>query len=293
MKEMKVFLNGKIVSGNEAAVSVFDRGFLFGEGLFETCFAEQGVVPFLDKHLDRMEWSASFIGLPFPHPTEIKQGVYELLKANQLEQARIKIILSATGDTQRPTLITDSNSLNLVILAEKISNTEIDTEGISACMIHSIYNDPAPASTVKSTSYLTKMMARREFLEKSCADGILLNAHKQVTETTSGNIFWFDGKHIVTPPVEAGLLPGITRQIIINLLKDEGLTVVEKLIDADQLKSSDEIFMTNSIMGVVPIIEIDEAPVGKGVTGPMTLKIISLYMKRLADEIEDELEERR
>ena len=116
---MKIFLNGKIVDALEAKVSVFDRSYLFGEGLFETLRSYDGVLPFLDKHLARMEWSATFLGLPFPHPQEIKKWILDLLAENKLSNARIKIILSATNEGIKPQLATSQTPVNLVILMEK------------------------------------------------------------------------------------------------------------------------------------------------------------------------------
>src|SRR3989338_11633832 len=118
---MKIYINGKIVDQSEAKISVFDRSYLFGEGLFETFRSYDGALPFLDKHLARLEWSATFLGLPFPHPKEIKKAIAALLAENKLLDARIKIILSTVNDGIKPQLITPQTPVNLVILMEKFN----------------------------------------------------------------------------------------------------------------------------------------------------------------------------
>ena len=112
---MKIYLNGKLVEANEAKISVFDRSYLFGEGLFETLRAYKGEVPFLDKHLARMEWSATFLGLPIPHPREIAEAVKKTLEANGLKEARIKIIFYIAGTHQMQRRIPFSIKYNIII----------------------------------------------------------------------------------------------------------------------------------------------------------------------------------
>lgn len=284
---MKIYMNGKIVDESEAKISVFDRGYLFGEGLFETLRSYNGVIPFLKDHLDRMEWSSTFLGIPFPHPETIKRGINEILKTNNLSDARIKILLSTINKGMRPSVNTDETEINLVILSEAFEPLEDDDydNGVAVAVIHSIKNDPPPASNIKAMNYLTKIIARKEFEEKSAFDGILLNSLGYVTETASANIFWYDGKKFHTPPVEAGLLPGITRNQVIKLIKDNGFLFSESLITEEELLKVREVFLTNSTIEVIPVTEINEEKIGDGVPGKMTEQVIAWYKEKLENEI--------
>ncbi len=287
---MKISINGKIVAAEEAKISIFDRGYLFGEGLFETMRSYQKKVPFLDKHLARMEWGATFINIPFLHPKEIENSINELIRMTGYESARIKVILTGMNEqTSRPQLPTDEMGINCVIICEKFSplGDEDYDEGVELCVMHSIKNDPAPASNLKSTSWLTKMVARRELAEKSAFDGILLDALGYVTETTSGNLFWIKDRVLYTAPVSLGLLPGITRQVVIDLAKESGIEFKEKMIKPEELMLADEVFMTNSTCEVLPVTVIDGASIKDGEVGELTKDLAVSYHERIQDEIAD------
>ncbi len=287
---MKIMMNGKLIDQNDAMISVFDRGYLFGEGLFETIRAYQGQIPFLDKHLNRMEWGATFINIPFLHPREIQDQLKEVLKANQLSDARVKLILSGVNkDTFRPSPPSDDMGINFVIIAEKfvpLEESEYE-EGVELTLIRSALNDPPPSSNLKSISWLPKMVARRELMEKDCYDGILLNAQGHVTETTTANLFWIKNEVVMTAPVSLGLLPGITRQVVIDLAKAEGLKFKENVAIFEELSTADEIFITSSILEVMPVTSIDGQVIGKGRSGKISKILRERYQGRIREEIED------
>lgn len=285
---MKIYLNGKIVDESEAKVSIFDRSYLFGDGLFETLRSYNGKLPFLEKHLNRMEWGATFMGLPFPYPKEIEEGILQTLQINKLENARVRIMLSGINQGLKPNPVSDDVSLNLVIVCEKFLPlpTENYEKGISLITVRSVKNEPSPVSNVKSASRATKMMARREIDEKKSFDGVLLNGEGFVAETTASNIFWVIGKQIYTPPPTVGLLQGITRDAVIELLKKEGITVKESFILPDEIAKADEIFLTGSTIKVLPVTRLDSHKIGNGKPGSMTQKVQNLYQARLKGEIE-------
>lgn len=284
---MQIYLNGNIIDSTEAKVSVFDRGYLFGEGLFETFRSYDGGIPFLEKHINRMEWSATFIGLPFPHPGEIKEAVSDTLKANDLKNARIKMVLTGMNEGSSPRLLTDQADINFVVIAEKFSpysDQEYD-EGVSLALIHSIKNDPVPTSTMKTVNYMTKLIAQKEYSEKSCFDGILFNALGYVTETAAANIYWVRDNIVHTPPTNEGLLLGVTREIVTDILKEEMIEFKETLIQEKDLKKLNEIFITNSLIEIMPVTSIGEDSVGNGEPGKLTQKLTQLYQERLNEEI--------
>lgn len=279
---MQISINGKIVDQENAKISIFDRAYLFGEGLFETCRSYGENIPFLDRHLKRLEWSSTFVGIPFPHPHEIKKVVFETLKASQYQNARIKIILSGLNQTAAATLPPDM-SVNLVVICEKYISYPLEDyeNGVEITILRTTTNDVAPLSSIKSVNWLTKMLALREIAEKECFDGIFLNHQGYVTETSKANLFWVKDKKIKTAPVNAGLLPGITREVILELIKKEGFEMGEELIRPDDLKKVSEIFITNSVMEVMPVVAIDGTSIGEGVPGPITQEISHLYSQSL------------
>jgi branched-chain amino acid aminotransferase len=284
---MKIFLNQKIVDEKEAFISVKDRGYLFGEGAFETLRSFDGKIPFLDKHLNRLEWSTTFIGIPFPHPETIRKAIRDLLEANRLKDARIKIVLTGCGEHFTPTPSAEENTVNLMIMAEKLAESKND-EGCELTVLRSVINDAPPISNIKSVSWITKLIAIREITEKSCDDGILLNHLGQVTETTRANIFWVRNENLYTPPISCGLLGGITRQIIIDVAKDNGIIVKEQTIHPDELKSVQEVFLTNSVVGIEPVIQINESTLGDGQPGKTTKQLQELYAERIQEELTEE-----
>ncbi|MBI2340052.1 MAG: aminotransferase class IV [Deltaproteobacteria bacterium] len=284
---MKIFVNGKIVDPSEAKISVFDRSYLFGEGLFETLRSYNGALPFLDRHLARLEWSATFLGLPFPHPQKIKKGTEELLRENKLANARIKIILSGINEGIKPQLLTPNTAVNLLILMEKfvpLPETDYET-GVGLSVIHSVRNEPPPVSNIKTTSYACKMIARSEFMERDSFDGILLDANGAVAETTSANLFWARNETVFTPPTSIGLLGGITRQIVMEILKEQNVPLKEQLVQPAELHGASEVFLTGSTLEVLPVIKIDDCIIGNGKPGLITQKIRSGYKHRVKREI--------
>lgn len=291
---MKIYLNGQIIEASDAFIPITDRSFLFGEGIFETFRTYDGKIPFLEKHLNRLEWSAAFVGLPCPHPQEIKEGIKKVLSENQLENARVKVVLSGLNPETAPgkislatTLLTDSSKINLLIFCGPVGapTAKEYEKGVSLGIIHSVRNEPHPISTIKSTSRLTKMVAMKEIAEKNLFDGILLNSTGHVTETTTSNIFWVSGEKIYTPPLTAGLLQGVTRDVVMEDLKKGGVDIREALITPTELILASEIFLTSSILEVMPVSEIDSQKIGSGKPGPVTKRVIKLYETRLEQEI--------
>lgn len=287
---MKAFINDKILDLNQVKIPVLDRGYLFGEGLFETLRAYRGTLPFLKEHLERLEWASAFVGLPFPHPERIKNSAYALLSENNLKEGVVKILLSAQGDSIRSVALKEDPEINLVILCEKYKPIPQETyeSGVDLCFLRSLRNEQPPLSTLKSTSWLSKMITARELEEKASFDGILFDYQDHVMETTRSNIFWVKDKTLYTPPLNSGLLPGITRKMVKELAEDNEIECKEKLIHGHELNLMDEVFITGSGIEIMPVTVVDREPIGEGVPGEMTEKFQDLYLDRLKQEIDRE-----
>ncbi|MBI4411761.1 MAG: aminotransferase class IV [Deltaproteobacteria bacterium] len=287
---MKIYLNGQIIDESEAKVSVFDRSFLFGEGLYETFRSYDGKIPFLDRHLRRMEWSATFVGLPFPHPQEIREAVASLLTTNKIDNARIKILLSGINKGAIPSRLSDVTPVNLVIFCEPFKPWPASDyeKGVILSFIHSVKNEAAPTSNLKTRSLASRMLARQEFAERGTFDGVLFNTAGFATETTASNIFWVSDDAIHTPPTEAGLLLGITREVLLEVFKEKQVAFRESLINEEGLKNVAEVFITGSTLEIMPVVRLGDKQVGNGKAGPVTRRVQQLYRERLKQEIQNE-----
>lgn len=285
---MKIYINGQFYDQDDAKISVFDRSYLFGEGLFETMCSYDGVIAFLDKHLERLEWSATFVGLPFPHPSDLKQALYQALKENNLENARLKLVLSSVNPDSKAQAVDENAPFHVTIFAEDYKELDADyyERGVGLAVLKTMPNDPMPLSSLKSTNWLTKMMARREIQEKNCFEGILLDAAGHVTECSCSNLFWMKDGKLHTAPGNLGLLKGITRAVIIEIAEENSIPFEESLIKADDLKKVDEVFISASGMQVMPIVDIDGATIGKGEVGDFTKKFRAWYKERIQEEKE-------
>jgi branched-subunit amino acid aminotransferase/4-amino-4-deoxychorismate lyase len=275
-----LYLNGKIVSDDEAKISVHDRSYLYGEGLFESFRSYNGIALFLTEHLKRLEWSATFLNVSFPMELDFAKICDDLLKKNNLKDARFKIVLSQATPPAADA-IGENTSSNIVIFCTPL---ETGPATYKLKVIKNCINDALPLSAMKTTNYLVKIVARFEAKDSGFDDGILLNAKGLVTEASTGNLFWVDDKGILNTVAEAhGLLRGITKQELFKLIKDKKLTLRENQITPAELSNSREVFMTNSIVGIKPVTQIDSRQISGGEPGAVTLMLKDLWEKKLKE----------
>ena len=285
----KIFLNGSFVNLNRAKISVFDRGFLYGDGLFETMRAYWGEVFRLEDHLDRLFRSAKEIELSFSYTRkELKNIIKRILKINNLSQAYIRITLSR--GVSEPGLISKSkSSATLVIVARKfkpLSPSEY-RRGWRATIVEPRQNQASPVSRLKSLNFLNNVLARKEAKAKRVDEGILLNTLGEVTEASTSNIFLVRGGIVITPSEESGLLSGITQRVVLELATPLGLTAYRRKISLDELMGAEEAFLTNSLIELMPLVEIDGRQIGKGKPGPLTERIHKAYKTLVKSEIKE------
>jgi branched-subunit amino acid aminotransferase/4-amino-4-deoxychorismate lyase len=263
-----IYLNDTFVEDTQAKISVHDRSFLFGEGLFETFVSMDGKIPFLKDHLNRLEWSCTHLGFSLPEKINFSEICQELLKKNNFKNSRFKIVLS---------------SQNCVVFCEPHDDKEIPPT-YRLKIIKNRANDALPLSALKTTNYLTKISARADAKEAGFDDGILSNAKGQATETTTGNIFWVDKNGLLfTIMSECGLLDGITKKNLLKLFQEKGLKIKESMITAEELSNQREVFVTNSVIGIKPVVQIDKRQISGGEAGPITAMIQDLWKTYLKD----------
>ncbi len=266
------YINGQIVDNADAKVSVFDRSYLFGEGLFETFLSYDGKFPFIKKHLGRLEWSSTFLHLPFPADFDLEKIAHELLKKNDLKDARFKLVLSRNEDADAP---------NVTVFC-----TKFDAQALPAVyklmVTKNLINEAAPVATMKTTSYLVKMIARREAKDSGFDDGILVNAKGKAVETATGNLFWVDkDSKLWTTPIDQGCLAGVTRQVLMDLFKESKITVREDTVTPEEISQMREVFVTNSAVGVKPVGMIGSRQISGNQMGSVTAMIYDLWKKNL------------
>lgn len=280
----KINVNGTVHDLQDARISVLDRSYLFGEGVFESFRSYNGKLPFLQDHLKRMEWSATFLHIDFPSETDFQKICTDLLEANHLKDARFKIVLSRMGSESQTNYRPDAQTgyqTNLVVFCDEFDAAKYP-KTYRLKIIRQVLNDPPKMASVKATNYLGKIIGREEALEAGYNDGILLNQKGEVTEITSGNIFWVDENNkLKTTPVSSGILTGVMRTQLIHLLHENNLDITEENITAERISSMREVFVTNAVIGIKPVVAIDHRQISGGETGNVTAMLMDLWRKKV------------
>lgn len=277
MVNMYIYLNGKIIPQEEAFISVFDHGFMYGLGLFETFRVYDGHPFLLDDHLERLNDSlkAMNIGKSFTRE-EVIQIIQPLLEINCLKDAYFRWNVSAGNGMIG--LQTDTyTEPNIIVYLKPLINLENRLEKVGQ-VVTIPRNTPEGPSRLKSHHYLNNVLAKREVGENVLVEGIFLTKEGYVAEGITSNIFWINKKSLFTSSLESGILNGITREFILILAKRMGLTIQEGLYPLEELKKADEVFMTNSIQEIMAIKRIDETPF-KGLNGYYVNKLLTEYKK--------------
>jgi len=275
-----VYVSGEYVLKDEAKISVFDHGFLYGDGVFEGIRAYQGRVFRLEEHLQRLWESAKAIALEIPLSREqLKEKIVETLRKNELKDAYIRLVVSrGKGD-----LGLDPRKCprsELVIITDKISiyPEELYEKGLEVIIVSTRRNIPSALNCrIKSLNYLNNILAKIEATRQGASEAIMLNKDGYVAECTGDNIFIVKEKILITPPVWMGVLKGITRDVVIELAQKEGIGVQEKIFTPFALYNSDECFLTGTAAEVIPVTRVDGKTIGKGIAGPITRKLIKKF----------------
>ena len=283
--EKLVYLNGNLVPESEARVSIFDRGFLYGDGLFETMRAYAGKIFRLERHLQRLFQAARTLSLSVPGGEEkLREAVYGTLKANNLQEAYLRLTISRGEGGTGPD-IADHLRVSTVIVANPLPfyPNRWYEEGVKAVLVKVRRDETSPLSRIKSLNYLPNILARLEAKNKEAEEGLMLNSQGHLAEGTVSNIFLIRGGKLVTPSLKSGVLPGITRETILELAPQQGLKISEREIKFTELREAEEAFLTNSLREVLPLTRVDGHPLGDGKVGKITKTIAAAY-SRLAEK---------
>ncbi len=284
--EQYVYIDGNFVPRSKASISVFDHGFLYGDGVFEGIRAYNGYVFKLKEHIDRLYASARTIMLNIPMTKEeLSRAVVETLKKNSLKDAYVRLIVTrGEGDLgldprkcKKPSVIIIAGSITLL-------PKEVCERGIRT-IISWVRRDPVDGTSheVKSLNYLNSILAKLDANAYNADEAILLTPNGYVCEGTAENIFLVKNGEIFTPPTYTGALPGITRQVIMEIAEKNGLKTREKLITVHELFNADEIFFTGTGAEIIPVVEVNGRTIGDGKPGKITRLIREEFQKYTAE----------
>jgi branched-chain amino acid aminotransferase len=283
-----VSVNGRISSERDAVISVFDHGFLYGEGIYETMRTYHGRLFLYDRHMRRLRNSARMIELPVPFSDQqLAQQIHDTTKAASLAgEAYVRVLVTrGIGELTYDPQATPVPSVVIIVKPHVDPTAETYDKGVRAVICDIVRNHPNTVNPmIKSNNLLNSALAMQEALKRGAFEGIMRNYKGELTECTTSNLFIVRGGAAVTPPLAAGLLPGITREFIFDVGKEIGVPIVEETLRDEDLFSADEAFLTSTTRELVPIVTVDDRSIGSGTPGPVTKKLLDGFRKRaLAD----------
>lgn len=256
-------INGRTLAEETVSLSPLDRGFLYGDGLFETLKAEGEHLYFLQRHLDRLQEGARFLRIPFPADVDFAGIIKELRDKNRIEgAASAKIILSRGRHRGSLSLDSASRPTVVILVNPYPARTMEDWErGLSATIERqTLQNASSSLCRLKSLNYLLYLLVRTQAQERGFEEAILMNQALEICECTISNLFFFREGRLETPALACGLLPGVLRQALMECLEEAGQPVSEVRIPAEALLTCEEIFVTNSLVEILPVGRVDQDP---------------------------------
>lgn len=278
-----MYVDGEIVDEKSAKVSVFDRGFLYGDSVYEVTRTAGGRPVDGRRHLDRLERSAAAIGLELPPRATIESAIDDTLVAAANSDSYVRVIVTrGGGDIGLDPALADRPILIVIVRPLELPPASSYTEGVEVAVVDVRRNwrralDPA----IKSGNYLNNILGLREARARGAYECVMLNSEGWLTEGSTSNIFIVRGGAVRTPALVHGLLPGITRGRVMELAETEGHAAAEAHLGPDDLHRAEEAFLTSSLRGVMPVVRVDGRPVGAGAPGPVTRRLAATYERFL------------
>jgi len=284
ISRVQVYVNGRICDAGTAGISPFDTGFLLGYGVFETMRACAGRVFRLGRHLERLRAGCRLLGIePVPEFAELRSAVEATLRANGLREARLRCTVTAGVETvpgAGPSAVHPTVVVAAWPVPKLVSAHSPWTAGTSARPVFS----RDPLLSVKTTSRVGHVLARRQARAAGYDEALLVNESGTYTEGSVTNLFVLRAGVLLTPPVTDGLLPGLARELVLELAAGRGLKVQERSIAVRDLSCAEEAFLTNAVLGVVPLVAVDGRPVAGGLPGPVTVSLGRAFAAAVAAE---------
>jgi len=267
----KVFLNDGLVDIDRACISVRDSGFLYGAGVFETMRSHNGVVFALKDHLDRLFFTTASLSIDLSYSRQyITDAIYQVLSANELSDARVRLTISSG-----PMSEAQGRQSTLLVTARELVPypPQYYQKGVMVVLCPYRQNPSDPLSGHKVTSYFARMLALKQAHERRAAEALWFTVDNRLAEGCISNVFLVKHGKLYTPPVRTPVLAGVARKAVCQLAVEQSIELVEKDLHINDLLEAEEIFLTNVIMQVMPVISVERHTVGEGTVGPVTKKL--------------------
>ncbi|OIO32575.1 MAG: branched-chain-amino-acid transaminase [Candidatus Omnitrophica bacterium CG1_02_40_15] len=279
---LKVYINGEYFEKNEAKISVFDHGLLYGDGVFEGIRSYAGLIFKLKEHIDRLYESSQGIMLNISLSKEdMIKAIVETLKLNQLDNAYIRLIVTrGIGDLGLDPRKCKSASIIIITDNIKLYPEKMYKEGLSIITVPTPRNIPEALNPqIKSLNYLNNILAKIEALNCGYEEALMFTAHGYVAECTGDNIFIIKDNNLITPPAYLGILKGITRACVMDIAKKIGMAVKEEVITRHNIFTASECFLTGTAAEIIPVVRVDKRVIGDGKPGKITLNLMKEFRK--------------
>jgi branched-chain amino acid aminotransferase len=279
-----VFLNGRFVPAAKASISVYDRGLLYGDGLFETLRAYHGKVFALADHLERLASSSAVLGLPVP-PYDWRELTSDLLRRNDLQRRDAWVRITVTRGPAEPIVLPPEPARATIIVMVRAVDPTLAAKQRSGVAVTLLpYSRHGFIPEHKSLNYLPAVVGKVLAARHGAFDGLFVRSEHFITEGTTSSLFIVQGKSLWTTPI-GGILPGITRRRVLDLAEAARIRTLERDLTTTDLLEADEAFLTSSISEIMPIVEVDQTRIGKGQPGPITRKLQKLYKAAVEKEL--------
>ena len=281
-----IFVNGRITGAAEATIPVFDHGFLYGEGVYETLRTYSGV-PFLyDRHLQRLRNSAALMALPVPFTDdELLTWMTQTMAAHRgLKEAYIRVLLTrGVGELSYNPAACPVPTTVIIVKPFPEPPAKSFTEGIVLSLVNVRRNHPQALNPmIKSNNLLNNALAMQQALGRGAEEALMCNQAGEIVECSQSNFFVVRNGAVITPPLAAGLLPGITRAFVLDLARELGLDAQEETVMPEDLAGVQEAFITGTTREVTPVVRIDQQVIGAGQPGPLTQRLLAAFRDRAA-----------
>ena len=279
-----VNVNGRITGERDAVVSVFDHGFLYGEGIYETMRTYHGRVFLYQRHMRRLRNSARMINLEVPFTdVDLASRIRDTMSASSLNggEAYIRVLVTrGVGELTYDPRATPTPSVIIIVKLQVDPAPEVYERGVRVVIVDVVRNHPDTVNPmIKSNNLLNSALAAQQAIRRGGFEGIMRNYRGELSECTTSNLFVVKGGIALTPPLDSGLLPGITREFLFDVGKEVGVDVCEQVLRDGDLFSADEAFLTSTTREAVPIVAVDDRTIGNGRPGPVTKKLLEGFRR--------------
>lgn len=290
-----VNVNGRISPGDEAVIPVFDHGFLYGEGVYETLRTYGGRLFLFDRHMRRLRNSGRLIDLSIPFTDdELAAHIRDTVKAAKLEVAAVNdrrpeayvrvLVTRGVGDLTYDLKATPKPSWVIIVKPLSAPPAELYARGVKLVLVDIVRNHPQSVNPmIKSNNLMNSALAAQQALKRGGFEAVMRNYRGELTEGTQSNVFIVKNGAALTPPLESGLLPGITREFVFDLGRDAGIEVREQALHDDDLFQADEAFLTSTTREIVPVVTVDDRTIGDGRPGGVTSKLLKAFREVCSD----------